>query len=135
MGIKETPTNFRVYYTSMKEYYNKAKDEANKSIDALNVEITRLKNNIVEREQVYKEYGIVLDNYQEFVVNEYIDGKFLNATRKHFRDTAKENIDQNLWELYDLAGKQKAIHDLKRDIEFYDKLKFLELTIMKFNDK
>ena len=55
MGIKETPTNFRVYYTCMKEYYNKRKDIANESIDTLTSEIVRLKSDILAKEQAYKE--------------------------------------------------------------------------------
>ena len=70
MGIKETPTNFRVYYTCMKEYYNKQKDEANHAIDALTSEIARQKTDILVKEQAYKkEYDIVLSNYQEFIMN------------------------------------------------------------------
>lgn len=126
MGIKETPTNFRVYYTCMKEYYNKQKDEANQAIDILTSQVVRLKVDILRNESTYKEgYGIVLSDYQEFVDNEYIDGKFYKVTEKHF--TKESNINQDLWNLFDLAKKQKGIYELRRDIEFYDKLTSLSI--------
>ena len=131
MGIKETPTNFRVYYTCMKEYYNKRKDIANESIDTLTSEIVRLKSDILAKEQAYKEeYGIVLSDYQEFVDNEYIDGTFHKIAQNYF--TKSDNIEQDLWELYNLAKKQKTIHDLRRDVEFYDKL--TSLTIRQYTE-
>lgn len=131
MGIKETPTNFRVYYTCMKEYYNKQKDEANHAIDALTSEIARQKTDILVKEQAYKkEYDIVLSNYQEFVDNEYIDGIFFKDAQNYF--TKSDNIKQDLWDLYELAKKQKAIHELRRDVEFYDKL--TSLTIRQYTE-
>ena len=131
MGIKETPTNFRVYYTCMKEYYNKRKDIANESIDTLTSEIVRLKSDILAKEQAYKEeYDIVLSDYQEFVDNEYIDGTFHKIAQNYF--TKSDNIEQDLWELYNLAKKQKTIHDLRRDVEFYDKL--TSLTIRQYTE-
>ena len=131
MGIKETPTNFRVYYTCMKEYYNKQKDEAGQIIDALTAEITRQKSDILAKEQAYKEeYHIVLSDYQEFVHNEYIDGTFFKVTQNYF--TKNDHIEQDLWDLYDLAKKQKTIHDLRRDVEFYDKL--TSLTIRQYTE-
>lgn len=131
MGIKETPTNFRVYYTCMKEYYNKRKDIANESIDTLTSEIVRLKSDILAKEQAYKEeYDIVLSDYQEFVDNEYIDGTLHKIAQNYF--TKSDNIEQDLWELYNLAKKQKTIHDLRRDVEFYDKL--TSLTIRQYTE-
>jgi len=131
MGIKETPTNFRVYYTCMKEYYNKRKDIANESIDTLTSETVRLKSDILAKEQAYKEgYDIVLSDYQEFVDNEYIDGTFHKIAQNYF--TKSNNIEQDLWELYNLAKKQKTIHDLRKDIEFYDKL--TSLTIRQYTE-
>ena len=131
MGIKETPTNFRVYYTCMKEYYNKRKDIANESIDTLTSEIVRQKSDILAKEQAYKEeYDIVLSDYQEFVDNEFIDGTFHKIAQNYYLKS--DNIEQNLWNLYNLAKKQKTIHDLRRDVEFYDKL--TSLTIRQYTE-
>lgn len=133
MGIKETPTNFRVYYTCMKEYYNKEKDEANSIIDTLTGEIAKLKRTIAEHEPAFKkDYDIVLCDYPEYVNNEYINGEFHAKARKLFIQVGKEAIDANLWSLYDLAKKQKTIYDLKKDIEFYDKL--TSLTIRQYTE-
>ena len=97
MGIKETPTNFRVYYTCMKEYYNKQKDEANHAIDALTSEIARQKTDILAKEQAYKkEYDIVLSNYQEFVDNEYIDGTFFKDAQNYFTKINMSSLFINL---------------------------------------
>lgn len=131
MGIKETPTNFRVYYTCMKEYYSKRKDIANESIDALTSEIVRQKSDILAKEQAYKEeYGIILSDYQEFVDNEYIDGTFHKIAQNYYLKS--DNIEQDLFELYNLAKKQKTIYDLRRDVEFYDKL--TSLTIRQYTE-
>ena len=131
MGIKETPTNFRVYYTCMKEYYNKRKDIANESIDTLTSEIVRLKSDILAKEQAYKEeYDIVLSDYQEFVDNEYIDGTFHKIAQNYY--IKSDNIEQDLWNLYNLAKKQRTIYYLRKDVEFYDKL--TSLTIRQYTE-
>ena len=134
MGIKETPTNFRVYYTCMKDYYNKQKDELNNLINDNTSEITQLKSEILEKELAYKkEYDIVLSDYQEFVDNNYIDGTFYSVTKKRFESTAtKDRIDYSLWNIYHLADLQRDIYKMKRLIEFYDKL--TSLTIRQYTE-
>ena len=46
MAIKETPTNFRVYYKSMRTKYTALKEEALVSKDNLEVDIKNLNNNV-----------------------------------------------------------------------------------------
>lgn len=41
-GIKETPTNFRVYYTSMKNAYTQKKEEAVERLKTLGEELNNL---------------------------------------------------------------------------------------------
>lgn len=133
MGIKETPTNFRVYYTCMKEYYTAKKHEAGELVDNLTSEIVHLKADILDKTLEYKDtYGINLSDYSEFKDNEYQDGKFLNASKQIFTAVGKEHIDGNLWDLYNLAKKQKDIYDLRQDINYYAKL--ASLTIKEYTE-
>lgn len=134
MGIKETPTNFRVYYTCMKDYYNKQKDELNNLINAHTSEIACLKSEILDSELAYKkEYDIILSDYQEFTDNEYIDGTFYGMTKKRFESTAKQDkMDYTLWNIYHLADLQRDIYKMSRLIEFYDKL--TSLTIRQYTE-
>ena len=134
MGIKETPTNFRVYYTCMKEYYNKQKDELVNLIDTHTSEITSLKKDIAANELAYKkDYDITLTDYQEFIDNQYIDGSLYIMAKKHFESTATDDkIDYALWNLYHLADLQRDIHKMTKLIEFYDKL--TSLTIRQYTE-
>lgn len=133
-GIKETPTNFRVYYTSMKDAYTQKRDEAVKLLEELNKKVDALhetvsKDFIVNR----KEYSVNLDNYSEFKSNKYEDGTFLRVAKGIFanRDNNYELIGRN-FDVYDLARTQKEIVDTNKNIAFYNKL--LNLTIKEYNN-
>ena len=73
MAIKEIPTNFRVYYKSMRETirpkYEKAVDEYEKGL----VEEKKFYDDIKLKIQIYKDtYKFDLMLYKEFVENIYI---------------------------------------------------------------
>lgn len=133
MGIKETPTNFRVYYKSMQAYYSAKIEEANKIIDEFTSQVSNLKMEILDKALEYKDkYDISLSDYPEFRDNEYIDGKLYQASKYIFTKTGKDHLDANLWDLYNLAKTQKAIYDLRRDIEYYDRL--VKLSIREYTE-
>ena len=117
----------------MQAYYSKKLEEAITIVDDLTSQIVTLKNDILDKVLEYKDsYGISLSAYQEFRNNEYITGELHQASKHIFQTVGKEHIDANLWDLYNLARTQKAIYDLKKDIEYYDKL--IKLSIKEYTE-
>lgn len=123
-GIKDTPTNFRVYYTSMKNAYTQKKEEALVVLDDLRTTLRDLYASVLADFNNNKsEYPINLNDYEEFVKNEYIDGKFLR-TAKGVMLNKKGNyelIGRN-FDLFRLAKIQKEINDIEKDLSLYEKL-------------
>lgn len=133
MGIKETPTNFRVYYTCMRQSVEKEKADAISSIDELTSEIVSLHAKIDKNYSIYfTQYEMNIQLYPEYAENRYINGEFYRVTKSWFSNTEEKNIDPALWDLYNLATKQKDIYDLQRDIEHYDKL--LNLSLKQYTE-
>ena len=123
MGIKETPTNFRVYYTCMRENVEKEKAEALAAIDELTSEIITLHNKIENNLSIYiTKYELNLGIYTEYLENRYINGELYKSAKRWFEKEEERNIQPALWDLFNLANKQKNIYDLQRDIEHYNKL-------------
>ena len=133
-GIKETPTNFRVYYTSMREAYTQKNDEAIKLRRAL----------IAKRDDLYfdvkseldnnkSNHDIKLNNYPEFVNNKYIDGELLRTAKGHLiNKSGNYELIASRSNLYELAKTQKEIYLLDKNIELYEKL--LNLTVAEYTD-
>lgn len=124
MAIKETPTNMRVYYKSMRTKYTALKEEALVSKDNLKIDIKNLNNNVIGYVDYIKDtLSIDLNNYTEFVENKYIDGKFLHVARGLYLNK-KDNytITSYFLDVYLLAKKQKELYDLECDVQRYDKL-------------
>ena len=82
MAIKEIPTNFRVYYKSMKDAirpkYEKAVDDYEKGL----VEEKALYDEIKLKIETYRTvYKFDLMQIPEFVENKYIDGTFYDSAK------------------------------------------------------
>lgn len=134
IGIKETPTNFRVYYTSMKNAYTQKRDDAVKLLEELNKKVEDLHETVYKDFIINKEnYSINLDNYSEFKTNKYNNGEFLRVAKGIFvnRDGNYELIGRN-FDIYNLAKTQKDIVDTNKNIEFCNKL--LNLTLKEYNN-
>lgn len=134
MGIKKTPKNYREYYASMKEHFKmlledtkqKLKNISERELEAYN----KVKNNIL----FYKEdCNVDLFNYSEFKNNEYQTGTFHKLAKGLYlnRDNNYKLVS-DLFDLYDLASKQKQIHNLKKDIAKYNKI--LTLSVKEYNE-
>lgn len=129
-SIKETPTNFRVYYTCMRNAYTQKKEEA--------TEI--LKDLIEQRDDIYidvqtefnlkgKSYGIDLNQYEEFIKNKYITGEFLRVAKGYFMNRqGNYELVGSKFNLYNLARIQKEIFKLENDIAFCDKMLAIKLN-------
>lgn len=133
MAIKEIPTNFRVYYKSMKDTikpkYKKAVDDYEQGL----VDIKALCEDIKLRISFYKEtYNIDLLSYKEFNSNSYINGEFYDAAKSLFLNKKKNYLATNpAYTLYKLARKQKELHELKHQIDVWEKM--LDLTLDEYN--
>ena len=96
MAIKEIPTNFRVYYKSMKDAirpkYEKAVDDYEKGL----VEEKALYDEIKLKVETYRTvYKFDLMQIPEFVENKYIDGTFYDSAKELFLNRKKAYIATN----------------------------------------
>ena len=129
MSIKETPTNFRVYYRLFIED-NKQKLE-NALIEKENLEeAVKTKYSTVSAwKDVYKkEFNIDLDSYDEFTNNKYITGRFYKVAKGSLINKQNDyELVTDLFNLFDLADTQKQLHDCESNIAFYKKCIALKL--------
>lgn len=124
MAVKEIPINVRTYYKSMMAAYTQLKADAVLAKDELNTVIADLWKSIYANISVYEtEFNINLLKYKEFEENKYIDGVFLKTAKGMFINR-KNNymLVSDLFDLFNLARKQKQIYDLENDIKFYNKI-------------
>lgn len=133
-GIKETPTNFRVYYTSMRNAYTQKKEDSIKLLEELYKKVDSLRETI-DKDFITnkKDYPINLYDYKEYKDNKYIDGTFLRVAKGVFanREGNYELIGRN-FDIYELAKTQKDIIDTNKTIEFCNKL--LNITIKEYSN-
>ena len=129
MAIKEIPTNFRVYYKSMRETirpkYEKAVDDYEKGL----VEEKALYDDVKLRLSSYKDtYKFDLMSYKEFADNSYINGEFFEAAKSLFLNKKKNYLATNpAYTIYKLARRQKELFELKHQINIYEKMLDLSL--------
>lgn len=124
MAIKEVPINIRVYYKNMINYYNKQLNEANSTKNKLIKTINVLHDDFLSNYNEFKDkFNIELNDYEEFVENKYITGKFYKVAKGLFinRNNNYELVS-DLYDLYLLSTLQKRIHILNENIKFYEKL-------------
>lgn len=129
MGIKETPTNFRVYHTNAKAVYTQLKKDAIEKYNKIKEDIAKLYDEICNNINLYKtEFGINLNDYDEFKTNTYTNGSFLKIAKGLFINR-KDNykIVADLFNLYSFALKQKELHIIDNNIKLYDKVINLSL--------
>lgn len=134
MGIKETPVNYRVYYSSMKNNIAQKRKEAKSILQDLyeleNNLYIKVKSNINE---IKITFGINILNYPEFINNRYDTGKFLKIAKSLFINKKEYyKLVSDLFDLYNLAKKQKEIFDLEKEIDLYNRL--LNLSIKDYNN-
>ena len=129
MAIKEIPTNFRVYYKTMRERVKPQYEKAVEEYEALLIEEKALYSEIKSKLDVYKNtYKFDCMEYEEFVNNSYSSGEFYNHAKGLFINK-KNNYKTTtvLYNLYKLARKQKELHDNKIQIDQWEQM--LGLTL------
>ncbi len=121
--IKPMPVHIREYYKAMRTAYTQKKDEALKEREELIEEVFLLQSHIMEHHDDYLKYKINLSDYPEFINNEYVDGQFYKMCKSAFLNKQNDyTLTSELSDLLKLAEKQYKIVELKKQLEFYDKV-------------
>lgn len=134
MAIKETPTNFRVYYKLFIEDNKQKLEDALKQKEDLEESVRAKHTNVLAWKDVYqKEFEINLDDYIEFKDNTYITGKFYRLA-KGLLINKQNNYElvADLFNLFDLADTQKQLYDCIQSIAFYKKC--IKLTLKEYTE-
>ena len=134
MGIKETPTNIKVYYNSMKEAITRKHKETVEAFDSLKLLMSSNYEEIKSNIDVYKkDFKVDLTDYPEFIENRYIDGTFLKVAKGMFINRKNNyKLVADLFNLYNYTKKQKEKQDLICKIELYEKL--LQLSLKEYTN-
>lgn len=134
MGIKETPTNIKVYYNSMKDAITLKHKEAVEAFTSLKSLLETTYKELLSCLDVYKNnFKVNLNDYPEFVENRYIDGTFLKVAKGMFINRSNNyQLVSDLFDLYNYARQQKEKHDLMHQIEIYEKL--LNLSLKEYTE-
>lgn len=129
MSIKETPTNFRVYYKLFIEDYKQKLENALIEKEDLEEAVKTKYSTVSAWKDVYKkEFNIELDSYDEFVNNKYITGKFYKVAKGLLINKQNDyELVTDLFNLFDLADTQKQLYDCESKIAFYKKCIALKL--------
>ena len=134
MGIKETPTNIKVYYKSMINAVTQKKEQAVEAYENLvSLEESEYKE-IKHCKDIYKNhFNVDLDKYPEFINNTYNEGRFFKVAKGMFINRSNNyELVADLFTLYNLAKHQKDIYDIKKQIDLYDKM--LNLTLKRYTE-
>lgn len=134
MGTKETPTNIKVYYSSMKDAITLKHKEAVEALDSLNSIMRANYEDIKSSHDIYKNtFKVDLFKYEEFVNNQYTTGEFLKVTKGLFINRRNDyKLVSDLFDLYRYAKQQKERYDLMHQIEVYEKM--LSLTSKQYTE-
>lgn len=129
MAVKEIPVTIREYYSSMKTKTSKLRDELIEQCCTLRDKINILYNKIKDNIEVYKDSAnINLEDYNEFTLNQYIDGEFLKVAKGIYINRSNNyKLVSDYYDLYQLALYQKNVYDLRNQITLYDKMLSLGL--------
>lgn len=134
MGIKETPTNFRVYYKTMQTSIRPKYEEAVDKYENLIAELKAFHEERMKYADDYKSrYKFDFNDYPEIINNTYIDGTFYNDAKGLFINK-KDNYKatSSLYKLFALARKQKEVHELQHQIHIWEQM--LDLTVDEYKN-
>ena len=132
MAIKEVAVSYRSYYKTMRNSIRPKYEKAVANYEQKLVDEKAFYNSIKLRIETYKTvYKIDLMQIPEFVENKYIDGLFYDNAKELFLNRKKAYIATNpTYNLYKLARLQKELHELKHQIDIWEKM--LDLTMEEY---
>lgn len=123
MGIKETPVDSKTYYKLMKKSFAERIEEIELKLEEYVKTQHDVRKEIINNITKYKDkFDINLTDYDEFVVDKYISGKFLKVCNGAYLN--KDNDYELVTDLYILlcyAKNQKEIYDLQAELELRTK--------------
>ena len=129
MAIKQVPVMVKTYYKTMIESTRKKHSEVSDKYEKLLVEVRALHEDVKSKMDIYEsKYNIPFYKYKEYIENKYIDGQFYTDAKSKF--ISKKTSDEHkhiVYKFYKLARVQKDVHELKAQIDLYDKM--LDLSI------
>ena len=121
--IKPMPVHIREYYKSMKDAYTQKEREVYNKREELIKESYELRDSILNKSDTYKNLGVNLTDYPEFVNNEYIDGKFYKYCEKlYINKQSNYVIKPEFHKMMKLATIQRDIATLKKELDLYQKI-------------
>lgn len=122
--LVEKPANYRVYFKSLKDKYISLRDNSIAKKEMLDTAIKDLYEEIESKSEYIKNnYNINLYDYSEYKNNEYSKGTFLKMAKEEFANKKNNyTVVSDLYAIYDLAFKQKEVHDINKYITFCDKI-------------
>lgn len=127
MAIKETPINIKIYYHLMVKRASEKIETLEEEKEKIKLQCKELHEDIAKSKDLYKNnFKINLDDYEEFVNEKHIEGKFLKVAKGLFinRNNNYELV-ADLFNLYNYASLLKKLFDIEKDITFNKKLKSL----------
>lgn len=125
MDKTNRPATYHVYYTSMKDYYANERETLLNEVDILEDTINSIKQSITDSkiENIKETFKLDLNNYEEFKSNTYINGKFERVAKSAYMNRNNNyELVSDLFDVYNLARKQKEIYDIKNKISLYNKI-------------
>lgn len=134
MGIKETPTNIKVYYYSMKDAITLKHKEAVDTFHSLSNTMSTTYKELTSCIDVYKtNFKVNLNDYPEFVEDVYKDGTFLKVAKGMFINRSNNyKLVSDLYTLYNYAKQQKEKYELGLKIELYERM--LQLPLKEYTE-
>lgn len=134
MGIKETPTCVKTYYSLMREHTTEKVELAKQEREDLIIKSKRLKEDLLNNKELYKEkFDIDIEKYPEFVENKYITGQFFKVAKGILIN--KENdyeLTGEAYNIYSYAEVLSKIKDIDKQLELYAKL--LKLSLKEYTE-
>lgn len=129
MGIKETPTNFRTYYKTMRNSIRLKYEKAVDDYEKLLIEEKALHSEVIGFADNYKKtYDFDFKEYPELINNEYVDGVFYDHAKGLFINKKNNyKATSSLYKLYKLAKQQKDLYNMKHQIHIWEQM--LDLTL------
>lgn len=122
--IKDIPTNRKDYYERCQAAYKLKYMRCSKAMEGLKARLNEVYEDVCMSKDYYKEHNnINLDDYIEFVNNEFIDGSFYKLARRLYLNTKnKHEVIIEYYDLVTLAKQQRAVYNLQKEITLCERV-------------
>lgn len=133
MAIVEKPVSTRKYYKEIREDIKTEIESYTSQIRELEIELKVKRDKVIENNQIYRDNKIYLENYEDFIKNDYINGRLLGVAKSlYYNRSGEYEFVPEFYYLYDYALTVKNIRELKNKVEKLEKV--YNVTLKEFND-